>query len=182
MTKHSKPEDGKKLKSWRWQNMEILTKAKHSKGRAGREKRYMGMRRMQDKESRKEKGGMWCPNQIWLGQYYNIHFINTRQSESWLRCVLNLWGANLKHTNIRIRPSFTMFCLSQDHHVLPSSGLQCLAIIGIGMFCLNQDCKVLPSSGLECFGIIRIAIFCQNMDCSVLSSSGSSICIFNCLA
>ena len=36
--------------------MVILTKAKHSKGRAGREKGYMGMRRMQDRESRKEKG------------------------------------------------------------------------------------------------------------------------------
>ena len=46
--------------------MVILIKAKHSEGRAGMAGRErggaIGVRRMQDKESRKEKGGMWCLN------------------------------------------------------------------------------------------------------------------------
>ena len=156
MAKHSNPEDGKTLQSWRWQNMVILTKAKHSEGQEG-----------------KRGGAMGYEN---LLTTFKKSFIFINVSRAWKLVVkmslnMHIWTIlevtcpfHGKQLGWLPTPTSFMFCLCQDHHVLPSSGLQCLAIFRIGMFCHNQDCNVLPKSGLLCSAIFWIKVFCHHLE------------------
>ena len=161
MAKHSKPEDGKTLQSWRWQNMVILTKAKHSKGRAGREKGCLlvplgsppGLQNLQGQTSNAVLDAFRCTipktkdifvisGSSFIGKCSNIKtdFLD----EAW--CKITQWPTSYTLYQPCNKPifvsqflwiyrppkplgrlptptTFIMFCLSQDHHVLPSSGL-----------------------------------------------------------
>ena len=64
-----------------------------------------------------------------------------------------------------------MFCYLQDCNVLPSSGLECFAIIRIATSCHNEDYSVLPSFGLQCFVIVWNSMFCLTQVCNIWHSS-----------